>query len=328
VLYVAMTRARHRLDLLVQPAGARGAPKRSFATLVRHALGEPGAPGARDDDDGRPAPDGPVELWRQPDTVAAWSPPARPLDPDAWRPAHVPLELASGPPRRPVRAAPSTLAGGRAVRAADLLRAEPGLARARGSVIHRWMAEIGWLEDFDAAARRDELLALGVREARALGVDPGSVPAWLDELVGWLRRPVTRAQLERAACPLAGPGVEIDVWRERRFAVCLPATPGPAPSAAGAPDRADAAAPKHLLAGSFDRVVLARREDRPVAALVVDFKTDALAAGDEGALASQVEHHRPQMQAYRRALAALTGLQPDDVGCRLLFLAADRAADA
>ncbi|HZL99523.1 MAG TPA: PD-(D/E)XK nuclease family protein [Planctomycetota bacterium] len=78
-----------------------------------------------------------------------------------------------------------------------------------------------------------------------------------------------------------------------------------------------------LLAGAMDRVVLALRDGLPRAAEIVDFKTDRLAGGPDAALAASVEHYRPQMQAYRRALCALTGLAPEAVACRLLFLEAD-----
>jgi hypothetical protein len=49
--------------------------------------------------------------------------------------------------------------------------------------------------------------------------------------------------------------------------------------------------------------------------------------GFDATCAARILHHRPQMEAYRRALAALTGLAPEDVRCRLLFLAADRIED-
>jgi hypothetical protein len=38
-------------------------------------------------------------------------------------------------------------------------------------------------------------------------------------------------------------------------------------------------------------------------------------------LDAAVEHYRPQMEAYRRALCALTGLNAGQIACRLAFLA-------
>jgi ATP-dependent exoDNAse (exonuclease V) beta subunit len=316
VLYVAMTRARHRIDLLVQPAGAKSAPKRSFANVLRHALG--GASGEAPGGTETPGADGTRVLWRHAGSSDAWhatcQPPAIAPTPATSRtpPTRAPLLLpAPTTPRRLVREAPSLLAGGRSVHAAELLSDASGLARARGSVMHLWLEQIEWLEDFDPAARRDALLAQGGRLARELGVDAAALPAWWDAFVEALRRPATRALLERSACPLAGDGLTLEVWRERRFALRLPA------EASGEPER--------LLAGSFDRVVLARRGERATGAQLVDHKTDS--APDEAALAARVAHHRPQMEAYRRALVALTGLPAQSVACRLLFLSADRVAE-
>jgi hypothetical protein len=317
VLYVAMTRARHRLDLLVQPADVKPKVSRSYARLLRHALGEGSAAGPEDT----------TELWRHPESDEAWCPPsgrARASTPRApgVGPARQRLVLATGcAPRRPAREAPSGLAGGPGQRAADILSDAGGLARARGSVIHRWLADVEWLHDFDAAGRREELLALGRREAHALGVDAAVLPAWFEQFVAMLARPTTRAQLRQADSGLAGEGVELGLWRERAFAVTLP------PDAPGEAGR--------LMTGSFDRVVLARRGGALVAAQVLDWKTDAVLAGaaagagavDEAALADRTAHHRPQMAAYRAALVALTGLPPAKVACRLFFLSADRAVD-
>jgi ATP-dependent exoDNAse (exonuclease V) beta subunit len=76
----------------------------------------------------------------------------------------------------------------------------------------------------------------------------------------------------------------------------------------------------------MDRVVLARRGEALLCAEIVDFKTDRLGVADGAAAAALdelVERYRPQMQAYRRALCALTGLAPERVACRLLVLEAD-----
>ena len=74
--------------------------------------------------------------------------------------------------------------------------------------------------------------------------------------------------------------------------------------------------------GVFDRVVLRRRGGAPVAAEVLDHKT-----GGEDDLDAAVEHHRPQMEAYRRALSAIAGLPPERITARLLFLDAGRVVD-
>ena len=90
-----------------------------------------------------------------------------------------------------------------------------------------------------------------------------------------------------------------EVWRERPFAV-----------------RDDDA----ILRGAIDRMVVLYDVDRPIAADVLDYKTDTVAADDEDALAARVEEYRPQLEAYRRAVAGMTGLEPSLISTRLAFV--------
>jgi ATP-dependent helicase/nuclease subunit A len=59
-------------------------------------------------------------------------------------------------------------------------------------------------------------------------------------------------------------------------------------------------------------------------AVVLDYKTDAVAADDEAALAQRIGFYRPQLEAYRRALMEMYRLRPEDVEARLIFLNAAR----
>jgi ATP-dependent helicase/nuclease subunit A len=75
-----------------------------------------------------------------------------------------------------------------------------------------------------------------------------------------------------------------------------------------------------LMQGIIDRLVLLHEGDTPVGAEILDFKTDAVAAGDDAALEERVAHYRPQLEAYRRAVVAGYGLPPERITARLLFL--------
>lgn len=109
-----------------------------------------------------------------------------------------------------------------------------------------------------------------------------------------VERPAVREMLSRDAYPT---DAEIDVLREQPFAVRLDDV---------------------VLRGTFDRVVLIRRGGAIVGADLIDFKTDA--AGDSDALAERVEHYRPQIGAYRRALQQMYGLDADAVTAKLVFV--------
>ena len=79
---------------------------------------------------------------------------------------------------------------------------------------------------------------------------------------------------------------------------------------------------EQLLTGAIDRLVLLEQAGRVVAAEVLDFKTDALAADDPQQVAAKVAHYGPQLEAYRRAVAQFAALPPDRVSAQLVFVEA------
>jgi ATP-dependent helicase/nuclease subunit A len=65
-------------------------------------------------------------------------------------------------------------------------------------------------------------------------------------------------------------------------------------------------------------VTLFYRGDKLLAADILDFKTDAVETAAQ--IAERASYYRPQLQAYRQAAAALTGLASDRISARLLFV--------
>ncbi|MBM3985566.1 MAG: hypothetical protein FJ296_07760 [Planctomycetes bacterium] len=132
-----------------------------------------------------------------------------------------------------------------------------------------------------------------------------------------MARPATRDLLARPACA-ARNGAPVtavpELWRERAFLLV---------------DRE--AGEEVLVPGAFDRVVLWRdASGAPLAAEIVDFKSDDVGtpdAPDTARLDARAAHYAPQLLAYRRALQQLTGLPPERIACRLLFLGADVVRD-
>ena len=316
-LYVALTRARHALYLLLPPDGSRRSEARSAAVLLRHALG---VEGKADPDTclferGDPRWFAPLEAEREPLATSS--------DTDAQRAlpgARIPL--ASSPRRRLVpRRTPSELEGGSRVPLATLLRPPPAGALERGTLVHAWMEALEWLPDDPGPSGgepgrepghepghepgrgpgresgREVLPHLEALLEQARRVAPSLAPAAVQELahrfLGWLGAPEVRAMLAREAWP---EGTEVQ--RERPFVVR---------------DQGG------VLQGVADRVL--RLPDRRL--VVVDWKTDRVP--DDAALALRVEHYRPQMEAYMRALAGLEGVPHAAVEGRLVFLEAARA---
>jgi ATP-dependent exoDNAse (exonuclease V) beta subunit len=150
----------------------------------------------------------------------------------------------------------------------------------------------------------DVLLGRARRLLHRVGarIDDAMLREWLLAWRAAVGRPRTRAALSRPA----GPAPQL--WREHRFLVLDEEAGG-----------------RILVPGAFDRAVI-----WPDRAEILDFKTDAVGtpdAPDRARLDERAAHYAPQMQAYRRALAALTGLPRAAIACRLLFLEADAIRD-
>ncbi len=301
VLYVCLTRAVHALHMIVAPSSeSETAPRATAAGVLRAALTggerieplrvayEAGDPGWHDRAEPR-RPPLPVE--------------EKPQEPVAVRLADAPARPSRGLERR----GPSELEGGGRIDLAAWLRPKAAAAFDRGSLMHAWFELVEWL---DEGPPGDALLREQAARVAGAGLD---VDALLGEFRRALDRPAICALLTRATYQRrpSGPGPEAimhagpavaqprwHVWRERPFAL------------------RDA---EGVLAGRIDRLVVLCDGDRPVAAEVLDFKTDALRDGDREALDARVEFYRPQLAAYRRAAARLVGLDPSQVLARLVF---------
>lgn len=285
-LYVAMTRARHALHMYV-PADRDGKPSesRSAARILRETL----SPGAEE----RGIVEGTV-LYEDGDPD--WS---RRVEAPRRRQGRTPkgdhdsITLAGGPRSRVLRRrSPSSEEGSDA--AVDLslvlgLRGGRGLTR--GTVVHAWLEQVEWIED----GLPEEESLLGIAAAHAPEMSRDEVRLALDWLRDRLEVPEIRDTLSRAHWP-EGASIE----NELAFLV------------------RDG---EVLVEGFVDRLVLLHdAEGRVTGAEVLDYKTDAIDAEDSEALAARVAFYAPQIEAYRRAVAGLFGLEMDAVSGRLLML--------
>jgi len=274
LLYVAMTRAARRLELFVR-APKQGMRTLSYATVLKHAL----AGTARDE---------PLLSYVHPGSTDAWWPPPRSGAP---RPAvpepRLPRFAPPAAPRDLLRKTPSAEEGGLALDAHDLLRPRRGRGFGRGTLVHRLLQEVEWLETFERDdAALDALL-------QPLERDPTARTEALTAFRAALSSPQMSALLRR-------PAGETEVWRERPFAEIV--------------REGDE---EVLWTGTFDRVVVHREAGRAVRAEVIDFKTDRV---DAAGVAARAAFYAPQLAGYRRVLARMTGLAADRVGGALAFL--------
>jgi ATP-dependent helicase/nuclease subunit A len=307
-LYVALTRARHELHIIVKPDGEKGpGTAKTAARVIREALapgseategailfesGSPGAAAAHIREQ--------QELARQeqhPPAGDAGPATAAAEDEAAGAPSRVRLRKPESRQRVLPRRSPSELEGGDAIELASILRLEAAATAERGTIAHAWFETIGWIED---GVPHDEALR-AVAAAVAPNVPPEKVEEYLGEFRRWLAGDTVRAQLSRAAFP-AGATVEQEVRflrREEGF----------------------------IMEGIIDRLVLLRDGGRVTGAIVIDWKTDAVEAGDEATIAQRVAFYRPQIEAYRRTASAMYQLPEASVSGRLVIAGAEAVVE-
>jgi len=306
-LYVALTRARFSVEVILRPDGASASAAFSGANVVRQALGikdlivENSVFAEFGDASWFQAPGAPSRLstpvpYRQPQSPGGQGVPAEP------GPEPVPLlRRPPGTPRRRLlpRRTPSQLEGsdddgGVRVRLEHLLRDGGAEARARGSVAHAWLEAVEWIEE--GLPGDGKLLEMARRTAPELR-SPADL---LADVRHWLGAPEVRRALSRRSW---GPGAS--VVRERPFVV----RDG---------DR--------ILQGIVDRMVIepGAGGDGGPRISIFDFKTDSIPAGDDAALGAAVEHYRPQLEAYRRAMSREEGVPAGRIELALVFLVPGR----
>jgi ATP-dependent exoDNAse (exonuclease V) beta subunit len=302
-LYVAMTRARSRVEMVVPPrtkSELDGKEVRAItaARVLRAALA--------------PESDAPGVLWEH--THAG--DPARAAAERAARAMPVPARPSPPTPRfvarrgdRPTwrleRTTPSSSGapsgGAGSIRSTPMgTGADTTIGSRFGDLVHAWFAGLRWTED---GVPDDAALAAN---AAAIGLDDAVVA----RAIARFRRAATSAELapvlSREAAAARFPGLEVEARVELPFLVRDPA-------------HHDA----RVLAGRFDRVVLARRGTVIEHVEIVDYKTDAppTDAGAVGAwMAARAASHDAQMQAYRRAAAALVRVPIARVSVSVAFV--------
>ncbi|MEO1235418.1 MAG: UvrD-helicase domain-containing protein [Planctomycetota bacterium] len=253
-LYVAMTRPRHGLYLIVQPSATPRLNKLRPAAVLRDRLGDPDDEAIVSGDPG----------WTSAFAEAPGAATGEPVLVD------VRLEHGHAPRRMRPRVVPSSLHDGGRADAAGLLSLTRDPAAVRGEAIHAALERVGYLDDPGA-----EVIVGG------LGLDSE------------LSHAAVRAALSRRF------GDREELWRERAFVVA----DGP-----------------RVLRGVFDRVAIERDDSgQATAAHLIDFKSDRLPGAGSEVLAERVEAYRPQVAAYRRALAKMLTLPPKRVTAELVF---------
>ncbi|PHS12510.1 MAG: hypothetical protein COA78_08085 [Blastopirellula sp.] len=301
VLYVALTRAKHSMHLLIQPAklNEKSIPL-TIAGLLRSALSETAECGENQVlyETGNPE-------WIEDLSVDASATNEEALSSELKR---LPIRMqASGKRKRGLtRVSPSSLEGGGRHRLQQILESgsnQRGMLY--GSVMHAWFEEITWLEQELPSEERLRRIATQLAgrqinfETTKQQFDQHVKSSNAKKILSLEAYAQSWSQLQQSL----GDSVDFDfeVSNEHQFMTL---------------DQ------DKVMTGSIDRLVLVKNQDKIVAADIIDYKTDHIADAEQ--LQQKIEYYRPQIHAYRDTVSSLYNLPIELTRCQLYFLAADQ----
>ncbi len=278
--YVAMTRAKQAMHMIVPTV--KRATQKKFSALLINALGKEGVD---------PAVPGAV-LYEAGD--ANWRPVRPPKAPaPAITESKPALQIRLKPaPQRPHRAAPSSTSGLPFSFVSELLDPERRIGEVVGLLLHHWFAQIQWIDDHMPDATELTRLAAVIPSHSMRYIE---LPVWVDRYRKWLQQAPLKTLLSRAryaGWPESGKPSSLHIRNEMLVAGSI-----------------DGQATR----GRIDRVVIAYAAGRPIAAEIIDFKTDAIEGNTERAEAEVTERYRPQLEQYRRLLSEQIKLSPERI---------------
>ena len=305
VLYVAVTRAVHVLHLIVAPSpeNERSLHK-TYGGLLRAALTD-GCPLAAE----QVAYEAGDREWFQNPGVD-YKPSEAEKVAQAGSLAPLEVKLAAPTERRWrgfQRVSPSSLEGGTHVRISNQWSdggTDRAAALARGTVIHAWFEQIEWLDEGPPSNNHLRAVAASLPD---LALSPETIDQLLADFHTMITDPSIAACLNRN---YYNPQIKL-IQADRHIKVRL-RVENERPIAVRDGDR--------LLVGNIDRLITLYDGEHPVAADILDFKTDVVAPDDQQALDAKSTFYRPQLQAYRQAACAMMRIPDESVQARLLFL--------
>ena len=294
-LYVALTRAIHSCHVIVDPATK--ADNKKIAALVLNPLNMSAGSPPR-------MVKGDENWWRHLDPSEESDALTSFADAGTRPPVHF------APSQQIVRNlptdSPSNMEGSDYITLGSIFKTpDKQLALDRGTLIHAGFEQIEWI-DQSTISKEDVLDAIA---DVIVGYD---VDSFVDEFMVMLIQPNAQdlLSLEKATKRLSDfvsadqlPALQLTVFNEHPIAVVVDGV---------------------LLKGFIDRLVVASVSGKPIAAEIIDFKTDRLSELDKKESQQRVEHYRPQLNAYRQAIAKNLRVLPGNISATLLFVDQDK----
>ncbi|TWT56801.1 ATP-dependent helicase/nuclease subunit A [Thalassoglobus neptunius] len=303
LLYVALTRAIHNLQVVVQPckpSSKESSLPKTFAGILRAAL----APGKRRTAETILYESGDPNWFAS--LVSKDEEPEEKPEPETL----TKVEFAKKPTvRNLARVTPSQTKKSLRVPMKTVLPTTKSGARERGTLIHSWMEQLTWMErQPPEEVLKNSSIAYSFSPKELEGVYAGFLKMLKRKEVKQLlseeeyRNSAPSLFPEKLRDAIRNEDLVIEVRNERKFAV---------------PDR------NGLLVGSFDRLVTFRVNGQVVAADIIDFKTDGI-GNDVIEFEDRMQVYRPQLRSYRRAVEKLYGIPQECIAARIVLLAAGR----
>ena len=291
LLYVAMTRAKHSLHMVIPSRSNARSHHKKLDGLLLQILGK---------DQNQP-PD--TVVWKAKSGDAQWFD-ALEVEPYAETPPPI-SDFGIKPPSRPVdmisgiaTSSPSRLEGGGTIHVLERFAGETNTAFDWGTIIHKWFEDIEWFEDMPTVGTL--LTTAPKEEAGFLGSE---------RLTQAAECFITALGSKEIQQLLTKPDDDATVHREQDFAFRI--SPGTQFAGVTMQEFTD-------ISGSIDRLVVHDDESgTPTRAEVIDWKTDVF---DPDELEEKVEHYAPQLATYRVAAAMLLGLEVNAVTAQLVFI--------
>ena len=305
VLYVALTRAKHGLHVILPYNPARKSFPRTLSGLVETAIGAPLNPDATIEIPSFGNPAWYLDLEPRPEDAI----PTGNCGTASVRLQTLDDGLAVPSPvvgRRFEPVTPSSQEGESILAITELLGIGQEGAMSRGTVIHEWLEKICWLEDglptddtMQLDIQRNEVDASVIDQFHQILEFP-QVARLLDqqsyqELTDLECNTPLREELARAP-------FELKVYQEFPLSALHKS--------------------QHFN-GNIDRLVLATREGKVLGADIIDYKTDRIDPEDpDRTLEARSEYYRGQLDIYARGLSASMQIPLEMINTRLAFVGA------
>lgn len=316
-LYVAMTRARRSLFMILSKKEKEGGRK-SSSGHVSSLGGILKATLWKEDDFPEDSgeilyqvgdPDWGISVQEQPESSVQSKKKKSKPKPEKIKLAPCPAGFSRGLARR----SPSGLEGESSFSLLSLLKTKDrSTALLKGEVIHGWFELVNWLDE--GLPVQKEM----IRQAKEIETDETRWKHWIEEFQLVAKQDEVQRVLSRSfylqpsgsdwpdgVVPEFAETVNrLVVQNERPFAIT---------------DK------EGLLTGFVDRLVFGFDGDKLLHVDILDYKTDRFdEKGLDKLVAKKVDHYRPQLEAYRQAISKLTNLPLKQITARLLFLSIDR----